>query len=142
MKRYKIWRWVVPLVFVMTLGGVYWYYVMLSPQGHTLPPDPDGIYLRAEQGLFAYGTLTLPIVRWVVIGESVPAESASLDGFQRQGLDLVAAPGQQVTGKYLLVSGPQLRRLDRYERLGSQYYRERYKLTDGRQAWVYRRIKD
>lgn len=139
--RYKIWRWAVLLVFGVSLGGSYWYYVMLSPQGHTLPPDPDGIYLQAEQGLFAYGTLTSPIVRWVVIGESVPAETANLNGFRRQGLDLVAASGQQVTGKYLTVSGPQLRRLDRYERLGSRYYRELYELADGREAWVYRRIE-
>lgn len=142
MKRQAIWRWALPIIVLLMSGGLYWWYVMLSPHGHTLPPDPDGIYLQAEHGLFAYGTLTSPVVRWVVLGESIPAEPAHLEGYRRQGMDLVAAPGQQVMGKYLLLSGPQLRRLDRYERLGSRYYREWVQLTDGRHAWVYRRIEE
>ncbi len=142
MKRQAIWNWTIPLLFVLTLSGTGWYYIMLSPQGHTLPPDVDGVYLQAEHGLFAYGTLTSPIVRKIVLGQSVPAEPAKLDGFSRQGLNLVETPGEQVMGKYFQVKGHQLRRLDRYERLGSRYYRKLYTLSDGRMAWVYFRTVD
>jgi gamma-glutamylcyclotransferase (GGCT)/AIG2-like uncharacterized protein YtfP len=115
---------------------------MFSPQGHTLPPDPDGIYLQAEHGLFAYGTLTSPVVRWIVLGESVATEEVILHGFRRDGLNLIASPGEQVEGGYFEVSGPQLRRLDRYERLGRRYYRAQYRLLDGREVWVYRRLEE
>ncbi len=142
MRRRTTQRWMLSMVVLLASGGLYWWYVMLSPYGHSLPPDPDGIYLQSRHGLFAYGTLTSPVVRWVVLGESVPAEAARLEGFRRQGLDLVVAPGEYVSGQYLAVSGPQLRRLDRYERLGSRYTRERHALIDGRQAWLYRRIED
>lgn len=142
MKRLAATRWLLVLLVLCLLGGGYWWYLMLSPQGHTLPADSAGVYQQTEQGVFAYGTLTSPLVRWLVLGEAVPAEPAQLAGFRRQGLDLVEAAGEQLAGEYLSVSGAQLRRLDRYERLGSRYYREQHILADGRQAWVYRRIEE
>ena len=142
MKRPVTIRWLIGLLGLCLLSGGYWWYLMLSPQGHTLPADTAGVYQQAEQGVFAYGTLTSPLVRWLVLGETVSAEPAQLEGFRRQGLDLLVAPGEQVLGEYLSVSGAQLRRLDRYERLGSRYYREQHILADGRQAWVYRRIEE
>lgn len=142
MRQHGTGRWALALFLLLSTAGLYWWQLMLSPQGHTLPPDPAGIYLQTGQGVFAYGTLTSPLVRWLVLGESIPVEEAQLAGFRRQGLNLVAAPGERVSGKYLVVDGIQLRRLDRYERLGSRYYREQYQLADGRQAWVYRRIEE
>ena len=135
-------RWALLIVAVLGLGGFYGWYLMLSPQGHTLPPDPEGFYLQDEHAIFAYGTLTSPLLRWVVLGEAVPAENAVLQGYRRDGLNLVASAGEQVTGDYFEVSGSQLRRLDRYERLGSRYSRTQHQLLDGREAWVYRRMEE
>lgn len=95
MRRQAIWRWAMPLVLVLTAGGLYWWYVMFSPLGHSLPPDPDGIYLQAEHGLFAYGTLTSPVVRWIVLDFNLLKEMGRETREQGQWEDELADTAEQ-----------------------------------------------
>lgn len=113
---------------------------LLSPFGYTppegLPPIPDG----ETHEVFVYGTLRHPIVRRVVIGRRGDVRPAILVGFRRRWLNIEPASGGHVGGMILKVSSEELRRLDRYERLGIRYERVRRELRDGSNAWVYRRM--
>lgn len=118
---------------------VFWL-IMLSPFTYDYPddwrmPDPD----RSHQ-VFVYGTLTAAPVRWLVMGRTGDPEQYTLEGFERQGLDLRKSEESRVEGLLLEVSASELRRLDRYERLGIRYERVRVPLDDDRSAWVYRRL--
>lgn len=113
---------------------------LLSPFGYTppegLPPMPAG----DTHDVFVYGTLRYPMVRRVVIGRRGDARSAVLDDFARRKLNIEPAAESQVRGQVLKVTSEELRRLDRYERLGIRYERVRLTLRDGSDAWVYRRM--
>lgn len=113
---------------------------LLSPFGYTapegLPPIPD----EETHEVFVYGTLQYPSVRRVVLGRRGDARPAVLDGFRRRYLNIEAARPAHVDGRVLEVSSEELRRLDRYERLGIRYERVRLELRDGTEAWVYRRM--
>ncbi|MFD1914487.1 gamma-glutamylcyclotransferase family protein [Halodurantibacterium flavum] len=87
--------------------------------------------------VFGYATLTNPLVRFVVVGHPVPSRPAALDGFTRDGRDLIPAPGSGVEGRVFEVDAVGLRRLDRYEYLGQVYDRVEMPLQDGSPAWVY-----
>ncbi len=117
------------------------WFTMLSPFTYDRPdhlPEVD----EGPHSVFVYGTLRLPLVRWIVMGRAGESEPAALDGFRREGLDLVEAPGEQVAGEVIVVSADELERLDRYERLGIRYARVAKQLADGRSVWVYRRLAD
>lgn len=88
--------------------------------------------------VFGYATLTSPVVRLAVTGRPAPSRPATLEGFRREGRDILPDPGAAVVGEVFVVSTEGLRRLDRYERLGELYRRERRVLSDGEAAWVYR----
>lgn len=139
-------RWLLAgagLAALLTLGAFgYLWYALLSPYGYQPPAEQPGVASQLPQQVFAYGTLTHPLVRRIIVGRAVPATPASLEGYRRKGLDLLSAPGEQVEGRQFEVSGPELQRLDRYERLGSRYQRELHLLADGQSAWVYRRIEE
>lgn len=113
---------------------------LLSPFGYTppegLPPIPDG----ENHDVFVYGTLRLPAVRRIVIGRRGDARPAILDGYRKRRLNIEPAEAAYVEGMILEVSSEELRRLDRYERLGVRYERVRLALRDGSEAWVYRRL--
>ncbi len=113
---------------------------LLSPFGYTppegLPPIPDG----EHHEVFVYGTLRYPTIRRVVIGRRGDARPAVLEGFRRRHLNIERADAEHVDGMILAVTSEELRRLDRYERLGIRYERVRLDLRDGSDAWVYRRM--
>ncbi|MCC5883690.1 MAG: gamma-glutamylcyclotransferase [Halomonas sp.] len=117
------------------------WFTMLSPLTYDrpahLPPIEQG-----EHAVFVYGTLRFAPVRWVVMGRAGETEAAILDGFRREGLDLTEAPGERVEGEVIVVDADELERLDRYERLGIRYQRVPMRLTDGRVAWIYRRLNE
>ena len=116
--------------------------VFLSPVGYEAPED-KGLFGEPPHKVFVYGTLTHSIVRRVVIGQSGDPRPAVLSDFRREGLSLVREEGSRTQGLLLTVDTPQLRRLDRYERLGVRYDRLQVELEDGTQAWVYiRRLTD
>jgi gamma-glutamylcyclotransferase (GGCT)/AIG2-like uncharacterized protein YtfP len=98
-----------------------------------LPPE-------REYRVFVHGTLRSGLLRWLITGERLAAQPAALADFARQGLDVRASDGAAVEGQLLVVDGKALARLDRYERLGDRYQRWCMLLTDGTQAWVYRRL--
>jgi len=124
-----------------TLALLLWlWWTLFSPWGYAPPEDLPPV--AAVQQVFAYGTLRQPLVRWLVIGRLPEVRSAMLPGFRRQGRNVLPQPGAQTRGVVFSVSAQELRRLDRYERLGMRYQRRRLQLASGRSAWVYLRIDD
>ena len=122
---------------LLALATFWW--IWLSPFAYQ-PPSGLPPVAAGEQRLFVYGTLRHRLLRQIVIGSHAPPRQAWLDGYRREGLDIVVSPGERVEGLLLTVDAGQLRRLDRYERLGVRYDRYQVTLADGTSAWVYRRI--
>ncbi len=123
----------------LLIAGWLWF-ALLSPWGFTLPPDQTAPGAEVQQRVFVYGTLRMGWVRWMVIGRSVPVEMSSLPGYRKQGLHVEPSADDVVHGEVLVVDAMELRRLDRYERLGVRYERVDKTLLDGSRAWVYQRI--
>lgn len=117
---------------------------LLSPWMYSPPPGLPVIDESAEHRVFAYGTLRFSALRWLVVGRRTPSQPALLPGFRKEGLDVQPARDAQtrggVLGEVFEVSPEELRRLDRYERLGVRYERIAITLDDGQEAWVYRRL--
>lgn len=123
----------------VVLIGWLWF-SLLSPWGYAPPPGMPPIEQWTMHQVFAYGTLRQPVVRWLVIGRSTPAQPATLPDFRKQGLNLVPQAGAHTPGVIFVVEAHELRRLDRYERLGVRYQRSRLTLASGATAWVYLRL--
>ncbi len=117
----------------------YGWLTLLSPFLYHPPPGLAAIGSDRPHRVFAYGTLRQPLVRWLVVGDAVPGREAVLPGFTRQGLDISRREGSETEGVVFTVDASQLRRLDRYERLGVRYRRMEVQLENGSRAWVYQR---
>ncbi|RUR51621.1 gamma-glutamylcyclotransferase family protein [Vreelandella populi] len=127
---------------VLVLGLATWLWLtMLSPWFYSPSEEMPSIEQRTHN-VFVYGTLRYTAIRWVVMGGSGNPQAATLEGYQRNGLDLSPLPGSRVEGLKLEVSADQLERLDRYERLGVRYERVKKKLVDGSSVWVYVRLPE
>ncbi|WP_136246689.1 gamma-glutamylcyclotransferase family protein [Halomonas borealis] len=130
-----------PLLVTPLAIAAWLWLTMLSPWTYERPahlaPIAEGPHV-----LFVYGTLTHAPIRWLVYGRAGAPTEGTLEGFQRDGLDLGRCSDCRVEGLRLSVSAEELARLDRYERLGVRYRRVRVPLTDGQSAWVYRRLND
>ncbi|HSP56831.1 MAG TPA: gamma-glutamylcyclotransferase family protein [Halomonas sp.] len=134
-------KWLSGLLLSTCLAVAGWLWLtMLSPFMYDRPEHLESV-AEGPHRVFVYGTLRYAIVRWVVMGRAGETQPATLDGFQRDALDIVESPQGSVGGKIITVSADELSRLDRYERLGLRYERVRLDLTDGREAWVYRRLE-
>ena len=90
--------------------------------------------------VFVYGTLRYAPIRLIVMGSFGDPKQAVLEGYERNGLDLSADAGSRIEGLLLRVDPTELKRLDRYERLGIRYKRREIPLSDGTRAWVYQRL--
>ncbi len=128
------------IILLAAVVAVLWLLVTRAPVylprlDANAPPLPQG-----ESHVFGFATLTNPIVRLVVIGRPVPAEPAALRGVARYHRDLRDAPEMVLQGVRFRVTPEELTRLDRYERTGRRYRRDRLPLEDGTMAWVYRLI--
>ncbi|MCE9662364.1 gamma-glutamylcyclotransferase [Halomonas sp. M5N1S17] len=135
-------RYLLAALVALPLAIAAWlWFTMLSPFTYDRPDHLPEV-AEGPHAVFVYGTLRLPPVRWIVMGRAGESEPAVLDGFRREGLDLVEAPGERVAGEVIVVSADELERLDRYERLGIRYARVEKRLPDGRSVWVYRRLAD
>lgn len=99
--------------------------------------EPVVIEEDGTHRVFGYATLTNPVVRYVVTGRPISTEPARLADHRRVGRDLEPEEGEYVEGRVFEVSPEELRRLDRYERLGERYERVRVELEDGAPAWIY-----
>ena len=120
-------------------AGALWF-ALLSPFGYRAPEGLAAIDETRTHRVFAYGTLRNPVVRRVVVGRWTHALSSSLPDHRRVALDVLPEPGARTDGLTFEVSAEELRRLDRYERVGIRYERIEKRLDDGQNAWVYRRI--
>lgn len=130
------------LVLIALVGMATWLWLtMLSPWFYDRPEHLATVKPGPHQ-VFVYGTLTYAPVRLVVMGTMGEPEPARLEGFERKGLDITPAPDAHIEGLRLTVTSAQLKRLDRYERLGVRYERVRLPLADGTTAWVYRRLPE
>lgn len=141
---YRVRRWLSRLSVGVGMGFVvliaWLWFSLLSPWGYVPPPGLPPIEPGTMHRVFAYGTLRKPIVRWLVIGRSTPAQPATLPDFRKQGLNLVPQAGAHTPGEVFMVDADELRRLDRYERLGIRYQRSMLTLEAGKTAWVYCRL--
>lgn len=112
-----------------------------------LPPvTPAIIAAQPEPGqgphrVFGYATLTNPAIRLAVVGEVTPAQQARLPGFRRNERDMRPDQDSAIPGMVFEVDDRGLLRLDRYERLGALYRRDKVALADGSHAWVYRLVR-
>lgn len=130
---------ILTLLFII---AVYLWLVLAAPFGYDYPDKyyPAAAVSQPETArVFVYGTLRYHLVRALVMGASGEPQSAVLEGYRREGLDLRAHANSRVEGLLLHVNREQLRRLDRYERLGVRYGRQELQLQNGTRAWVYRR---
>ena len=118
------------------------WFSLFSPWGYAPPPGLPPIAQDETHQVFAYGTLRQPLLRWLVIGRGVATHAATLPGFRQRGRNIVAQSGALTRGEVFTVDADELRRLDRYERLGIRYRRSRQQLTSGTSAWVYQRLDD
>jgi len=139
-------RWLLRILLAVGTGATvllaWLWFTLFSPWGYTPPPDQPPIAQKQTQQVFAYGTLRQPVVRWLVIGRLPDVQPAALPGFRKQGRNVLPQPGAQTRGEVFAVSADELRRLDRYERLGLRYQRRRLPLASGSMAWVYQRLDD
>ncbi|GED22496.1 gamma-glutamylcyclotransferase family protein [Halomonas halmophila] len=124
----------------LVMAAGFWL-VWLSPWTYDRPPALPEVSEGPHQ-VFVYGTLRHASVRWIVYGRAGSPSPAKLKGYARNDLDLSRAKGASVDGLLLTVDRQELQQLDRYERLGIRYSRERVELADGQQAWVYQRLDD
>lgn len=138
----KLFRYLLIIALLGGIGIVTWcWLILLSPWGYERPDDVADIEQRTHQ-VFVYGTLTYAPVRWLVIQANGHPQPARLENYRKNGLDLSFAEKAHVDGLRLSVTPEQLRKLDRYERLGVRYTRQQITLADGSRAWVYRRLAD
>lgn len=133
-------RWLIISICLLLVIGFWW--IWLNPYSFKFSDTTLEIDQEAEHRVFAFGTLTNPFVRSLVIFGYVPTEPGTLEGYRRYGLDLLPDEDATTEGRVFYVTATQLRRLDRYERVGVKYERYLYTLSDGEPAWVYRLIND
>lgn len=125
----------------LLLAGWLWW-TLLSPFGHQPSPDLPAIDETRAHRVFAHGTLRSAAVRRAVLGRGTGAQPAVLPDHRRDGRrNVVPAPGEETSGLVFEVTADELRRLDRYERLGVRYERSEQELADGTRAWLYRRLQ-
>lgn len=121
---------------------IWLWFSLFSPWGYAPPPGMPPIAQDETHQVFAYGTLRQPLVRWLVVGRRVATQAATLPGFRQRGRNVVAQAGALTHGELFTVAADELRRLDRYERLGIRYLRSSQQLASGASAWVYQRLDD
>lgn len=132
--------WLTFVALVVALWMTVWQWPVYLPP---VTPAMTGAQAGLDDGpqrVFGYATLTNPVVRFVVVGQSTPSHKASLPDMRRDGRDILPAPGTVLEGEVFETGSEGLLRLDRYERLGARYRRDLMTLTDGSAAWVYRRL--
>lgn len=139
-------RWVAGIlsvsgIAVLATAGYLWW-AMLSPFSYNFPEEMIDHHNDANYPVFVYGTLTHAPVRWLVTGQAGDPTPYVLQDYRKEGLDIRPSPGDQVEGLLWDVTPIELRRLDRYERIGIRYLREQITLDDGRTAWIYRRMTE
>lgn len=133
-------RPIVTIVIIAVLLAGMWLLVTRAPVylprlDDNAPPPPQD-----DARVFGFATLTNPLVRLVVLGRVVPAEPATLRGWDRNRRDLRATQDFMLQGVVFTVTPDEMTRLDRYEQTGRKYRRDLMTLEDGNAAWVYRLI--
>lgn len=120
----------------------YWWLIWQSPWLYQPPVDLPALDDRETHLVFAYGTLKSPLVRLIVTRRISSGEPARLEGFERQALDVEPNADSHVDGIVFEATPEELRRLDRYERIGIRYERREHQLDTGQTAWVYHLIPE
>ena len=97
-------------------------------------------YLIANQtqphSIFVYGTLENNFIRYYACRCVIPQEPATLTNYKQSGLNILPSQGDTVSGSIIAVSPTQLRRIDTYENVPTNYTRETVSIA-GETHWVY-----
>jgi putative glutamine amidotransferase len=140
-RRHRTGRWWVGVLLALVLLGGWGWWTLLSPSGYRPPPDLPAIEEERTHEVFVYGSLRSAMVRRIVMGRAGDPRPAVLPGYEREGRhNARPAPGGKIHGLVLTVTADELRRLDRYERLGLRYERVEAELEEGASVWLYRRL--
>lgn len=118
------------------------YFSLIQPGGlyPTSREVMEQLRADAEHPVFAYGTLTSPVVRIIVTWRLQETRPARLRGYRRDDRNIVPDARAVVEGIVFDVTPRELRRLDLYERVGERYERISVILKDGETAWAYRAL--
>ncbi|WP_051678488.1 gamma-glutamylcyclotransferase family protein [Thiomicrospira pelophila] len=133
-------HWITLGLSVLLAVIIYLWWLFVSPLGYSAQ-RVDDLSEQASYRVFAYGTLTNPVIRWLIIHQRVDTQPAQLRDYHQVGLDVHVRKGAVTEGVVFEVDANALRKLDRYERVGERYKRVKMSLTDGSQAWVYQRLE-
>lgn len=92
--------------------------------------------------IFVYGTLMRDETRTAICGRVIDTIPAMLEGYRREGLNIVSSEEDNVLGMYFLVTEMELKNLDVYESVDSQFGYHRMfvnvQTADGfKRAYVY-----
>lgn len=120
----------------------YWWLIWQSPWLYQPPVDLPLLDDRETHLVFAYGTLKSPLVRFIVTRRISSGEIARLPGYEREALNITPNEGSYTEGIVFKATPEELRRLDRYERIGIRYERREHQLDNGQAAWVYHLLLD
>jgi len=88
------------------------------------------------ESVFVYGTLMNPTIRLFACRCRTGAEPATLDGFVRDGRNILPTDEGSVAGYIIRVTPEELRNLDRYERVPTKYSRITVEI-DAVTHWAY-----
>lgn len=112
-------------------------------ENSSTPANAGGTMKPKLENVFAYGTLLDGAVQKEIIGHAVEGVMARIKDYERTSVCIgdeihaVIKPkqGSWVTGKVFTVTSDELHKIDLYET--TFYSRERRKLADGTEAFVY-----
>jgi len=89
-----------------------------------------------KHSIFVYGTLENNFIRYYACLCLVPELPVILSDYKKEGLNIIPAPGETVSGSIIAVSHAQLERIDNYEDVPRNYTRAEITI-EGTRHWVY-----
>lgn len=91
--------------------------------------------------VFVYGTLMNPAVRRMILGHSGTTYSNVLEGYRKEGLNIVEDSSYEVDGVTFEVTKDELASLDHYEGVAHGVYKRiAITLKDGEKAIAYQKV--
>ena len=94
------------ILVILIIAVAVWWWIWLNPYSFNFSETTLEIDQEAEHRVFAFGTLTNPLVRTIVIRAYVPTEPAELEGYRRYRLDLLPEDDAVTEGRFFFTLTP------------------------------------